>query len=436
MQTRDASGQVGTTFPCFDFTTLADRLNAATIPWRYYAPQAGQQGYIFSTFDAIKHIRSSSQWHTNVLPWTQFQSDVAHGQLAPVTWLVTDTPESEHPPASSFVGENTTVSEINAVMRSPFWKDTAIFVTWDDYGGFYDNVPPPTVNPWSLGPRVPDIVISPYARRHYVDHATYSFASLLRLVEVRFGLPALTALDAEATPLLGSFDFTASPASPLLLQPQACPITPGVRISGTAEGGAGRTSSNVITLNDAPVLRRITPQGPDIQVTVGTTKGRQTYTITPGMQVLGRGGRAINRQALRTGDIVLRQGTIVQDESEEQVTVTGRTAQVEEPQQLLVLDVTSILPGSAALHISHPRIQSDIVLALLTPSTQLMLPSGQGLADLTANQVVQVTGTLNWRTHTVVLPTRLAVVRMSVRPSCTTLPVVGRQSCTSQPLNP
>ncbi|HWE60080.1 MAG TPA: hypothetical protein VHB98_00060 [Chloroflexota bacterium] len=70
---------MGTTVPCFDFTTLADRLNAAHIAWRYYAPQAGQQGYIFSTFDAIRHLRYSAQWYTNVLPWTQFQSDVARG---------------------------------------------------------------------------------------------------------------------------------------------------------------------------------------------------------------------------------------------------------------------------------------------------------------------------------------------------------------------
>ncbi len=112
----------------------------------HYAPQAGQQGYIFSTFDAIRHIRQGPQWPTNVLPWTQFKSDVAAGKLAPVTWLVTDMAESEHPPASTCLGENTTVAEVNAVMHSRFWKNTAIFVTWDHFGGFYDNVPPPKVN--------------------------------------------------------------------------------------------------------------------------------------------------------------------------------------------------------------------------------------------------------------------------------------------------
>jgi phospholipase C len=161
VETRSAAGKTGTAFPCFDFTTLADRLNAADIGWRYYAPQAGQQGYIFSVFDSIRHIRYSAQWPTNIVPWAQFESDVARGSLAPVTWLVTDTAESEHPPASSCLGQDTTVSEINAVMRSPLWKSTAIFVTWDDFGGFYDHVGPPKVNAWGLGPRVPTLVNSP-----------------------------------------------------------------------------------------------------------------------------------------------------------------------------------------------------------------------------------------------------------------------------------
>ena len=229
---------VGYRLPMFQFHHPGRSAQRRHIPWRYYAPQAGQQGYIFSTFDAIRHIRDSPQWQTNVVPWTQFQSDVAHGHLAPVTWLVTDTAQSEHPPASTCLGENTTVSEVNAVMHSPFWKYTAIFVTWDDFGGFYDNVAPPKVNPWGLGPRVPPLVISPYARHGYIDHTTYSFASLLRLVELRFGLPALTTLDAQATPPLSSFDFKPHRPHRSCFNP-SCPIIPGVRISGAAQGGVG-----------------------------------------------------------------------------------------------------------------------------------------------------------------------------------------------------
>jgi phospholipase C len=426
---RSASGQPGTAFPCFDFTTLADRLNAANISWRYYAPQAGQQGYIFSTFDAIRHIRYSRQWSSNVVPWTQFQSDVTHGQLAAVTWLVTDTAESEHPPASTCLGENTTVAEINAVMRSRFWKDTAIFVTWDDYGGFYDHIVPPHVNPWSLGPRVPTLVISPYARRGDVDHTTYSFASLLRLVEDRFGLPALTALDARATPLLNSFDFAAPPTAPLLLEQHPCPISPDVYITGSAAGGVTNADSNVITVQDAPILTHVASHGATVLATVRTSSGSKSYAITPATRVLGRSGRFLDRLALRTGDIVLRQGNLVQDESEDAATVYGRVAQVELAQRLLVLHVPTTLPGSAALHISHPRRRTDVVLVLLTPSTHIMLPHGQALSDLAAGQMAQVTGTLNWRTHSLLRPTSLMVGSAVSRPPCTTLAATGDQDC-------
>jgi phospholipase C len=430
VQTRSATGQLGTTFPCFDFTTLADRLNAANIAWRYYAPQAGQQGYIFSVFDAIRHIRNGPQWPTNIVPWAQFQTDVAHGKLAPVTWLVTDTPQSEHPPASTCLGEDTTVAEVNAVMHSRFWKDTAIVVTWDDFGGFYDNVAPPKVNAWGLGPRVPTLIISPYARRGYVDHTTYNFASLLRLVEQRFGLPALTALDAKTTPLLDSFDFTAPPAAPLVLQPHACPIAPGVHITGAEQGGVGNASSNVITLRDAPVIAGITPHGADLLVTVRTAAtGARALTITPATRVLGRDGRFLDRLALRIGDILLRQGGVVQDESADAVTITGQVAQAETAQRLVVLHVPTTQPGSAALGSPQPRRRSDIVLVLLTQSTRITLPHGEGLSGLAPGQAVKATGTLNWRTHTLVRPTIFAVQATAPAPSCTTLPVSGRTTC-------
>ena len=433
VQTRSATGQLGTAFPCFNFTTLADRLNAANIAWRYYAPQAGQQGYIFSVFDAIKHVRNGPQWPTNVVPWTQFQSDVANGNLAPVTWLVTDTAQSEHPPASTCLGETTTTSEINAVMHSRFWDSTAIVVTWDDFGGFYDHIAPPQVNAWGLGPRVPTLVISPYARRGYVDHATYSFASLLRLVELRFSLPAMTTLDSQAAAPFGSFDFNAAPAAPFLLPPHPCPIIPNVRISGAEQGGAGRASSNVITLHDAPVITHVALSGADVNVTVQTSAGIQIYAITPAMRVLGRSGRFLDRLALRRGDILLQQGNVVQDESADSVTVRGQVAQEEAKQQLLVLHVSTILPGSAALRVPYPRHQTDVVYVLLTPLTRVIVPRGDQLMDLDPGQEIQATGTLNWRTHSLLLPTSVTVAAAAPAPACDTLPVTGERDCPPVP---
>jgi hypothetical protein len=280
---------------------------------------------------------------------------------------------------------------------------------------------------------VPALVISPYARQGHVDHTTYSFASLLRLVELRFGLPALPALDAQTTPPLNSFDFAAPPAAPLLLQPHRCPIAPETHITGAEQGGVGSASSNVITLQDAPVITKVASLGAVLLVTVRTATGDQTYTITPAMRVLGRGGRFLDRQALRAGDILLRQGDMVQDESADAATVSGRVAQVEAAQRLVVLQVPTTLPGSAALGIAHPRRRSDVVLVLLTPSTRLALPRGQGLVDLGPGQAVQATGTLNWRTHSLLRPTSLTVQGIVPVRSCTTLPVSGKEPCTGKP---
>ncbi|HWE64601.1 MAG TPA: hypothetical protein VHB98_23035, partial [Chloroflexota bacterium] len=233
----------------------------------------------------------------------------------------------------------------------------------------------------------------------------------------------------RATPLLGSFDFTAPPSAPLLLQPHPCPIAPSVSITGAAQGGARSQSSNVITMHDVPVIARVTPHGTDLLVTVQSARGRQTYTITPAMRVLGRSGRFLDRLAMRPGDILLRQGSMVQDESADSVMVRGRLAQVEVAQGLVVLQVPTTQPGSAALRIAHPARRSNVILVLLTPSTRVRLPSGLGLADLEPGPSVQVTGTLNWRTDTLLRPTSLVVGVVIALPPCTILPAAGEQDC-------
>lgn len=220
--TVNAAGATSSAYPCFDAATLTDRLNAAHVSWTYYAPGPTQLGYVWSSLDAIHHVRDGAQWTSNVRPWERFTSDVAKGKLASVSWLVTDFLESEHPPTSSCTGENTTVSEINAVMHSPLWKNTAIFLTWDDPGGFYDHVAPPRLDAWGLGPRVPTIVISPYARASYVDRNTYEFSSMLRFVENRFGLASLTSRDRGALAMTTSFNFNALPGKPFILHQRAC----------------------------------------------------------------------------------------------------------------------------------------------------------------------------------------------------------------------
>jgi phospholipase C len=219
----DADGDEREEFPCFDIQTLADSLENRKISWKYYAPERTEAGYIWSALNAINHIRNTPLWNEHVVPDTQFVADALSGQLPEVSWLVTDFKNSEHPPWSTCMGENWTVTQINSVMRGPDWETTAIFLTWDDFGGFYDHVAPPPLDQYGLGPRVPLLIISPFARKGYISHTRYEFASFLKFAEERFRLPPLTKRDAEANDMLDSFDFRQPPRPPLELQTHACP---------------------------------------------------------------------------------------------------------------------------------------------------------------------------------------------------------------------
>jgi phospholipase C len=218
------TGQRYITKPCFNIRTIADVLQKYHVSWRYYAPGKFQSGYIWDSFDAIKSIRYSSLWKTNAdYPTGRFVRDARAGRLPSVSWLVTDAPESEHPPYSMCVGEDWTVNQINAVMRGKDWRSTLIVLTWDDFGGFYDHVPPPKINYISLGPRVPAIIISPYARAHTVDHHQLDFNSILKFIEQDFRIPAVNSHDRSASSLLSSLNLHQPPLGPFVLKPRVCP---------------------------------------------------------------------------------------------------------------------------------------------------------------------------------------------------------------------
>jgi phospholipase C len=220
--------------PCYNFATLGDEADRAHLPWRYYASPLGTFGYVWAAYDAIKHIRYGRDWKWSDIPDQNFVKDVAAGKLAALTWLTTNLPNSEHPPSSMCAGENWTVNQINAIERSKFWKSTAIVLTWDDFGGFYDHVPPPVINNIAFGPRVPTLVISPYARLHTVDHSVYDFSSMLKFAEDTFRLPRLSSYDSAATSLAKMFNFAQRPAKPIILKTRKCPaFIPGVTTRGT-----------------------------------------------------------------------------------------------------------------------------------------------------------------------------------------------------------
>lgn len=252
----DAEGNLSEEFPCWDFQTLATDLQGIGVPWKFYAPSQGQVGYNFSTLDALSNIRNTSLWTTNVVPDTQFVSDAMSGNLPAVSWLVTGT-ANDHPKGSAVCdSENWTVQQINAVMQGPDWNSTAIFLAWDDYGGFFDHVPPPTVDSLGLGPRVPLIIISPYARLGtngqpgYVSHTQYEFSSVLKFIEELYGLPPMAQRDAEANDTTDSFDFTQSPRSPYILSTRSCPIPSASVVPFGSQAVGTSSASYTLTLSN------------------------------------------------------------------------------------------------------------------------------------------------------------------------------------------
>jgi phospholipase C len=136
--------------------------------------------------------------------------------------VVTNAEFSEHPPASVCLGEKWTVEQLNALMQGPEWDSTVVFLTWDDFGGFYDHVAPPVVDNFGFGPRVPLLIISPWAKPAHLTHTQLEFSSLLKFVEGRFDLAPLTQRDKDANDLIDSFDFDHGPLEPLILNPRQC----------------------------------------------------------------------------------------------------------------------------------------------------------------------------------------------------------------------
>jgi phospholipase C len=205
-------------WPCDDVHTLPDELERRDISWRYYTDDTPY----YDVFRTIPHVYQGPMWD-NVVDSSTFVDDLRAGDLPSVSWLLPPTAESDHPGYGAMCeGENWTVRTINAIMRSPEWAHTAIFLTWDDFGGFYDHVPPPHLDIYGDGPRVPLIVISPYAKPGAIFSETGDFSSVLRFMELRWDLPWLTRRDRTANPLLGAFDFDQQPLDPLILKERDC----------------------------------------------------------------------------------------------------------------------------------------------------------------------------------------------------------------------
>ncbi len=224
-------------YPCYEHATLTDLLDAANISWRYYAPSAGS---IWTAPDAIQHMCGPNNAPPNgtacVGPdWTgtapkivvgqtqsnaQVLSDIAAGQLPQVTWVIPDGQDSDHASLNDGCGPSWVSSIVNAIGNSPYWPNTTVILAWDDWGGWYDHVPPPEVlancAQWGCGYvygfRVPLIVMSPYAKAGYVSHVNHDFGSILKFIETKFGLPSLGYADTNALDDLSDiFDLSQAP---------------------------------------------------------------------------------------------------------------------------------------------------------------------------------------------------------------------------------
>ncbi len=388
----NSSGQRFTTRPCFNFRTLPDLLQKAHVSWKYYAPPPFTSGYVWSALDAIKHIRYSSLWTSHVPTDRQFVTDVQTGHLPAVSWLVTNAVQSDHPPAAICVGEGWTVRMINAVMQSKYWKNTAIFLTWDDFGGFYDHVPPPPQDYTSLGPRVPTIVISPYAKPTFIDHTQLEFDSFLRFVEDDFHLPSLTDRDKIATSMLSSFDFHQRPLPPLVLTPRRCPRNDYVT----------RT-----VLNGSVVRLEIRQK---LHTVVMRIKGGSLVSIILGPSYNVRDAKD---DQLKFSDLSIGDNVATNATSDPQRALVYTAFAVRDFSVTPLVRKTMVIQNVSqdATFVDAKLGRSDVVVALGS-HPKIVLPDGStgSSDDLSGGEVVQVSGFLNTHSMTVIRTTNVKIL--------------------------
>jgi uncharacterized protein (TIGR03437 family) len=306
MLAAQSGGYIGTgqAYPqSFAFPEITLLLGSGKIDWKYYVNRGKTAGaadggsmdidsdettYTFwNPLPAFPTVKSDPTQFGRLTNAAQFYTDAQNGALPQVSWVIPNSDLSEHPPASVATGMNYVTGLINAVMNSPLWNSTAIFVAWDDWGGFYDHVDPPKVDQYGLGIRVPGLVISPYARQGYVDHKTYSFESWLKIIEERFGVAPMTGRDNTANDMADAFDFTQQPRPPVPLNGAGSPYPPALQtlvhpagtllVTNSAYGTyavAPETIASIYGSNLAAVAQSAASQPPP------TSLGGVTATLT------------------------------------------------------------------------------------------------------------------------------------------------------------
>ena len=198
-------------------------LDRKGVSWLYYTNTTA--GSLWNAFDAIRAVRYGNEWTANIVkPEKKFFAAISDHQLPNVSWVIPDALNSDHPGNHSDKGPSWVASIVNAVGQSGYWDSTAIIVVWDDWGGEYDNVPPPQLDGQGLGMRVPMLLVSAYAREDssgkpgWISHTRYEFGSVLKFVEDTWHLGRLGTSDVRANSMMDCFDF-GKPARPFVAIP-------------------------------------------------------------------------------------------------------------------------------------------------------------------------------------------------------------------------
>jgi phospholipase C len=196
------------------YPTLRDLLDAKAVSWKYYVPSpcCNTNGRLFTAFDVVYAVRYGPEWKTNIsYPQTNIFKDIANHKLPAMSWLVPDEPDSDHPGEKEDEGPSWVASVVNAIGESSYWNSTAIVIVWDDWGGLYDNLNPRRLGYGGLGPRVPALIVSAYAKAGYISPTYYEFGSILKYIEHNWKLGSLGTSDERATSIIDCFDYSQQP---------------------------------------------------------------------------------------------------------------------------------------------------------------------------------------------------------------------------------
>ncbi len=294
------------------WTQIAQELTQAGISWKWYSGQANVTAPSYwDVLPVFSYFQKNPQLlKANVVGTQNFVNSLQNGSLPSVSWIIpgstwhpptapfTTSPPiqncvtSEHPPARPDCGMDYVSYLVNAVMHSQYWNSTAIVVNWDDYGGFYDHVAPPQEDAFGEGFRVPNIVISPWAKHGYVDHTPYEFGSFLSLIETNFNVPSLGTRDSFGigkNNMMNSFNFAQAP-QPVLIEPGTF-VGPGntTPLSNGYTGGGGTTSTTSSTFSSSTG----TSSSSSTQITSSGTHSTTTFISTGSVTTFSSGSSGI-----------------------------------------------------------------------------------------------------------------------------------------------